>query len=278
MSNNQEVPQSLPVIKVDKDAARKFLDTRYENERPVRLSKVRAFARDMANDEWHFIGDPIRFDASTGNLTDGQHRLLAVELSNTVQYFPVIDLPETARAHIDTGTARSLGDVLHYGNHMAGRELAAIVRRLLLYRNGAQGTGGGTYKPTHAEGLAFVNAHKDEVEQATRVGLKLHNHPLPVAPSAVGAAYFLCAERNRDQAEDFFHSVITGTGLHVGDPALAFRAKALRWSKKEGGNLPPNDVFRFLIQAWNAYRDGARITKLQQPRGGWNATNVPVPK
>lgn len=274
-----DIPRQIPVVLVTPDQAAQWLATRFDNERPIRRNKVKSFARDMRQDNWHWIGDPIRFSNDKDQrLVDGQHRLTAVVESGRAQWFPVLNIPTEARAGIDTGTSRTLGDLLGFGGHIKGRELAAIVRRLLVYREGLQGTSGGTYVPTHSEGMEFTEKHEEDLRDATNVAERMHRSGLGISPSAFGAAYFCCAKVNKQEADDLFERMVTGAGLEVGDPGLAYRTRALKWQAKYNAPMPPDDVFRFAILVWNMVRRGQRIERLQTPKGGWTKDNVPVPE
>lgn len=277
----QKMVDSIPVVLVTPEMAKEWLDTRFDNERPLRAGKWSAMARDMENGRWYFAGDPIRFDEETGRMVDGQHRLTAVVRSDTNQYFPVVNLPRQARTVLDTGSARTLGDMLTIGDHVHGKIVAAIIRKLLVYRNGRQGTaGGGRYVPTMSEGIEFVNENKEELVAARQVALDLYRHGqrFPMAPSSVGAAYFLCARKDKDLADSFFNKLTTGLGLEDGEPVLALRNRALKAREMQGRPISPDDAFRFIIIAWNLTRDGTSVSRLLTPRGGWTNQNVPVPK
>ena len=277
----------IEVWEVTPAMAKEWLDTRYDNERPLRPTHVDRLARDMVNGNWHFDGTPIRFDKETGQLIDGQHRLTALVKSNTTQWFAVLWLPAEVRRVLDTGESRSLSDALHYdsfgaevgvGSHVRGRELAALVNRLLRYRNNLGTGGGGVYKPTHSEGLEFFQENSDRLLDALVVARKAHGTELPVAPSSLASAYYLCAEVDKTQAWDFFvNQILGGLELTENSPAQAYRAKAIRYLKNSGNKLPTDDVFRFAITAWNHERKGNQVSKLQPPRGGWNRTNLPKP-
>lgn len=272
------MPREIPVVLVTPEQAQAWLDTRFDNERPIRRNKVTAFARDMEEENWHFTGDTIRFHDQTGKLLDGQHRLAAVKRSGKAQWFPVVNIPEEARAGIDTGSTRTLGDLLNIGNHVHGRELAAIVRRVLIYRNGLQSTSGGRFLPTHSEGVNFTNKFKDELLASLKIAQGAHNARLPMSPSALASAHFVCARLDQTSADEIFDRIITGYGLTKGDPVAAFRNRAIRHSTNNGIPMPADDVFRFGIITFNHVRKGVKIDRLQTPRGGWTSTNVPVPE
>lgn len=273
-----DVPKEIPVVLVTPEQAQEWLDSRFDNERPLHRNKVIAFARDMKEDNWHFTGDTVRFDSATGNLMDGQHRLAAIVASGTAQWFPVLNVPQEARAGIDTGSARTLGELLHMGNHVHGRILAAIVRRVLIYRNGLQATSGGRYLPTHTEGIRFVEENEPLLRKASLVANKAQSVGVPMSPSAIGSAYFLCAKVDEKQADEVFERLVTGLGLTEGDPVTALRNRAIKYVERNRTNMVPDDVFRFSIVVWNYIRGGTKITRLMMPREGWTNRNVPIPE
>lgn len=272
-----DIPRNIPVVLVTPEQAKQWLDTRFKNERPIHKNKVRAFARDMVEGNWHFLADTIRF-SEEGRLMDGQHRLSAVVESGTAQWFPIINLPEEVRPGIDTGSARTLGELLHYGNHVHGRILAAIVRRVLVFRNGTQSSSGGRYLPTHTEGVKFVQENEALLRTSAEKAYALHKGGLPVAPSSVGAAYFLCAKVNQEEADVFFDRLITGMGLTPGDPVAAYRSRAIKYMERNRVRITPDDAFRFAIVAWNHVRNGNKVERLLTPREGWTTRNVPIPR
>lgn len=272
-----DIPRNIPVVLVTPEQAQEWLETRFDNERLIRANKVTAFARDMENGFWLFNGDTIRFNQD-GRLIDGQHRLKAIIESKTAQWFGVVNIPDEARAGIDTGSSRTLGDLLRIGNHIMGRELAAIVRRVLIYRDGLQSTGGGRYLPTHAEGVEFVQANEEALRESLKFAVKAHQVRVPAAPSALAAAHFVCARVDKETADSVFERAVTGLNITEGDPVGAYRDKWIKHFSNFRTNLSPDDVFRFGILVFNMTRKGLIRTRLQAPRGGWSRDNVPVPE
>jgi hypothetical protein len=273
-----ETVDTIPVIEVTPEMAQQWLDTRFDNERTLREgTRVAAMVRDMQADRWYFTGDPIRFDSQTGRLIDGQHRLTAVVQSGLPQPFAIINLPMEAHSVIDTGSARTLGDLLLFGGHVKGRTLGAIIRRALTYLNG-RGTEGGDYYPTITESTEFLSKNQDALIRAVEVAQKSYQggRRLPVSPAILGATYFLCAEKDQDLADGFFDKLIFGLDLHEGEPVLALRDRMLRTREQQGRPMTPDDAFRFIIVAWNLTREGASVKRLLTPRGGWRRNNTPT--
>lgn len=99
--------KKLEEIKMTPEMANEILE-RNKNNRKIRLYVVDRYARDMANGKWEINGDTIVFDES-GNLTDGQHRLMAVVKAGvTVDMIAVYGIPFSATK--DIGLPRSIAD------------------------------------------------------------------------------------------------------------------------------------------------------------------------
>jgi hypothetical protein len=92
--------------------------------RTPREARVATYARDMAAGRWTFTTQGISF-GTDGRLLDGQHRLMAVvQAGVTVRMLVWHGVP--LDAVFDTGTARSLADVLHLTPLQAAVTLAMM--------------------------------------------------------------------------------------------------------------------------------------------------------
>lgn len=264
------------VVNVTPAQAAEWLAKHNTHNRAIRESKVSAYARDMESGSWKFNGDTIRF-ATDGTLLDGQHRLSAIVRSEvSVQCIVVWGLEPDAQDTMDIGAHRALRDQLILRGEANSRELAAIARRGVLADRGSY-TGGGNAVPTHAEMIAFIDANP-LIRRAAEVAVRVANR-LPAAPSAIGAAYFMCARVNESDAEFFYVSqVIDGLGLFETDPAYVLRQRLHKEVTLSGRQIDGDDAYRYSILAWNHYRAGNKIQKLQQPKGGWSNSSSPQPK
>lgn len=257
--------------------AAEWLSKNNTMNRTMRDSKVIAYARDMTNGAWKINGDSIRF-AEDGTLLDGQHRLAAIVRSSvTIPFIVVWGLPREAQDTMDIGAHRALRDQLHLKGIANSNEVSAIARRSYLAEVGSVGGGGNQVGPTQAELLHYINANP-EVVRAAEVALRSKGN-LPCAPTAIGACYFMCARMDIDKAEYFWvHQVIDGLGLSDSDPAYALRNRVQKEVMDGRRRMSADDVYRYGIVAWNHYRAGNRLTKLQAPKGGWSASALPQPK
>lgn len=265
-------------VDVTPGQASEWLSKNNTMNRTMRDSKVNAYARDMVNGAWKFNGDSIRF-AEDGTLLDGQHRLAAIIRANvTVPFIVVWGLPREAQDTMDIGAHRALRDQLHLKGIANSNEVSAIARRGFLAENNSVGGGGNAQVgPTQAELLDFINANP-EVIRAAEVALRSKGN-LPCAPTAIGTAYFMCSRIDVYKAEHFWvHQVIDGLQLTESDPAYALRNRLQKEVMDGRRRMVADDVYRYGIVAWNHYRAGNPLTRLQAPKGGWSATALPQPK
>lgn len=264
------------VVNVTPAQAAEWLAKNNTHNRALRENKVASYARDMASGAWAFNGDTIRF-SSDGTLLDGQHRLGAIVRADvTVPCIVVWGLAAETQDTMDIGAHRALRDQLLLRGENNSRDLAAVARRAMLAERGTLG-GGAAAVPTHAEMLTYIEANPG-IRRAAEVAVHSKGR-LPCAPSAIGTAFFMCAQLNESEAEYFYVTrVIDGIGLHEGDPAHTLRQRIQKEQMVSGRQMAPDDVYRYSILAWNHWRSGSQVTKLQAPKGGWSTAPVPRPK
>ena len=269
-------PESCQIVTLDPTLAREWLEGNTHN-RNLRPGRVEQYARDMAAARWSFNGDAIRFDHN-GVMLDGQHRCHAVIKSGvSIRVMVVYNLDPRAQDTMDRPGIRKMADQLTLAGESNGSMLGAILRRLVAYTAGARHIDTGAKSPTHGEMREFFDAYPQQVRWAVEVSVKAQKY-VSCAPSVIGTAYYVCAEIDRGQADHFFVTqLIEGIGLTSTSPARAL-AKRLNDMGSARGRTNGDDALRYIFVAWNAYRAGRPLTKLQAPRGGWVAANFPTPK
>jgi hypothetical protein len=264
------------IVNVTPDQATAWLAEHNTHNRSLREGKVSLYTRDMRSGHWQFNGDPIRF-AADGTLLDGQHRLSAVIRAGvTVPMVVIWGLPREAQETMDIGAARTMADALLLRGEGNSKYLAAIARRVVQFDDNGQMSDNGRMNPTMAEMHDFV-AREPNVRRSAEVALRSQNARVPIAPSVIGSAYHLCARLDVPTAELFYVThLIDCVGLREGDPARVL-LRRFQQEAAAGRNMHPDDGFRYTVLAWNYFRDGRAVSKLQAPKGGWGQ-NSPIPK
>ena len=241
--------------------------------RNIRKNVVARYAQDMADGRWHFNGAPILI-GKDGTLYDGQHRLMAIVQSGcALQMVVMYGVAENAKYTIDSGTSRTPGDILTFAGHSEANATAAVARIVMAVEDGKTFIG---YRPSNVSIQEWVEDNP-EIDQAIRVYL-LARRQVPCSPSIVGAAFLLCYRIDPEDAEEFFVTKFINTeGLTADDPVKALRHLLgnLTGRSSEGRRY---DQFRYILLAWNHFRDGRRMSRIQAPRGGWNRDNFPTPR
>lgn len=274
MSTNilPEQPIEPQIEKITPAKAAQMLAMNVRN-RNVRKVVVARYAQDMANDRWHFNGAPILI-GKDGTLYDGQHRLLAIVESGRPQQMVVMyGVEERAKYTIDSGTARKPGDILAFAGHSNPNETAAIARLVMAVEDGRAFAG---YRPSNVRIREWVEDNP-EIEHAAGI-YRLAYRQVPCAPSVVSAAFMLCYRIDPDDAREFFVTKLINTeGLTADDPVKALRYLLGNLKGRDSSGIR-YDQLRYILVAWNHFREGRRVTRIQAPRGGWSRENFPTPR
>lgn len=274
-------------VLVTPELAYKWLRQNSENNRKPKTGKIPQYARDMQNGNWKLTGETIKFDPK-GALIDGQNRLRAVTVANCAVEFDVAyDVPREAMQVIDTGAARTFGDVLHIGGTPNRARVSAVVRWIIQWDAGDRIGSGATVRPTHSEMLAKYEADPDGFDTAGARGADCNNHGLGMSSSS-GVAFHLFQRIDKVAAHDFFDQVISGAGLTQGHPALVLRNRLIRarFGRTPAGGRNRLDVtgadraeqLALFVRAWNYWRKRATIERLAVGRGELTNARFPVPK
>lgn len=262
--------------KVTPSKARKWLQESNSGNRKMRKGIVSSYARDIMAGQWLFTGDSIRFNGN-GGLIDGQHRLAAViEANHPIDAIVIRGLESESKYCIDTGSRRTLSDVLHYQGFTHTISLAATIRWCIRYeRELLDGVGySGSVIITVPEALAWLDKNPGIVDCVQHVG----NQSLRYASMrcALIAIRYYTAKENPGDADTFIARIIAGEDLHEGDPVLTLR-RWLEWTYMREGRMRSTRVTQGItVKAWNAYIEGRKVKSLTYRPGGVRAESFPV--
>ncbi|OLE24236.1 MAG: hypothetical protein AUG49_13760 [Catenulispora sp. 13_1_20CM_3_70_7] len=241
-------------VEVTPAMATALLDANSHNRR-LREAVADGYARDMTADRWDVNGETIKI-CIDGRLIDGQHRLEAIEITGiTAVCLIVTGLPIEAQKTTDIGARRSYADTLGWEDVKNEDSVSAIVRRVTLWNAGYRVKTGREFGVAHAKGAG-------------------------IPPAQLGFAYWVLAGIEATSADWFMQRIADGAGLQLGHPVLVFRDRLRREREalRGRGNLSADLILALLIKAWNAYRAGDTITKLQLPTGGLTVETFPTPR
>ncbi|MEC3957532.1 hypothetical protein VMT65_31175 [Nocardia sp. CDC153] len=267
------------IVYMDAAMARRELE-RNINNRPVRLARVQQYLDDMTAGRWRFNGEAIKF-AYDGRLLDGQHRLMALARTSglVIPMLVVRGLPDDAQVTMDQGTKRSPADQLSIAG-LASHNPTMVAAALRVFMVWMEGNlfGDVVRNPTPVSTtkvIEFADAYPDVVARAERFATVATR--LKCRPAVACAVAIRFSEIDDTAATEFIRLWDTGVGLDLGSPILALRERldSIRTARVRTSD---RDYIGIIVAAWNYWRRGKQVSKLQRPKGGWTPENFPEPR
>lgn len=228
--------------------------------RPVTMSRVNSYASQIRLGRWKLTGETIKF-AETGELIDGQHRLMAVVAANMpIESYVAEGLTPDVFDCLDRGNTRSLA-------HAFGRErkknytaLAACVRMLWQLEQGIGIHSGG--KQIQIEDGWEVLSRHPAAEAMVELASKLLSTS-PLSRSVLATFLTWTYERHGDRAIEFWTRVATGEDLKGGSPEYILRRK-LEYARRSQADFIHRDAeAAYCVKAFNAYITGKKLGVLR---------------
>ena len=248
--------------------AQKWLEG-HDNYRSVRPAVVSGYARDMDSGYWELNGESIKF-GSSGELQDGQHRLMACVKSNC-NFRSIVVYGISGIDSIDTGAKRSYKDVLARRGEKNSTQLAACILWSYKIENKVKMQGA---KVTFST-LDNYHVGNPGLRDANNLfNSKFRQCPLSASKGA--ALLYLFTKKDPEIAMDFFQSLATGENLQADDPVFALRKTLLSMKMNaKTKHQDPTLVSAYVIKAWNAWREGRSLSRIQWARFGKSRESFP---
>lgn len=283
--DGSEVNISLEMVS---PARAQYLLTMNTNNRKANKDRIAQLSRHLRNNEFRFNGDSVRI-SSEGVILDGQHRLYAIVDSGVSAPLLIVDgLRPDALQTIDQGRPRTATDIsvlrgVRIKNHTTAM---GISRHMILFGDlpGKQGLSKDRqYVALHLERnqsameLAATEA-KNLVNLARKIGLTTRpslrggGHAV-VSNTVLGTLIYTMIENGADteRVVEFFRRIIEGLPPSDEYRDLFFAARnrlvataPLISRQNTADEIIPN--FEVFIRAYNAWRMGRNISRLQEPK------------
>lgn len=273
---------SQSILLVTPATARSVLSRNTRN-RPISEAHVATLMREMESGRWQYNGEAIKWSVDN-ELLDGQHRLTA--LSRMPDNFPAIPflvvrgLPVSTQDTMDQGRKRTAGDQLAIDGLLGSSNQRIIAGAIRVYIEWTSGHFFGDRvraRLSNPEIVAWAHAHPIEMELINDLATDRLRR-VKVRPSVTLAVMLKLRQVDGEAQREFAEALYTGANLESGSPILALRERFDRIQQQKI-RTSDRDAVAFFIVAWNAWRDGRRLTKLQRPKvGTWTRDNFPEPK
>jgi hypothetical protein len=249
-------------VELSQEGAKKLLQGN-ENNRHLNKSLINKYRRLMNIGRWVLNGETIKVGQVDGLfvLLDGQHRLNAIASADKpVNVSLALGLSPDHFKTIDTGRARSAGDILKMAGYKNVHVLSAAVRWLLTYERDEYLRWTSELCPEDIlEGLKRWPRMQDLVVNA--------EHMRHVLQPSIGAFFIYVTQHiDPEKCFDFFNKVEHGEGLSKKDPILAFRTIMIKYRSQQV-LLDKRYALAYLINTWNAYYNEVTIGSIRWRSG-----------
>lgn len=249
---------------ITKEIAEMLL-TRNTNNRPIQDYRVEEYRGRIERQEWLLNGETIKV-AWDGQLLDGQKRLLAVCASGLSIYTWVVwGLDHPSQDTVDDGQKRTTANVLHMKGFTDTNRMAAIIGTIYRYNTGNPINDTRLARPTAQQAVDFARQHEHLLYSALTHGSMLANR-IPVVLTAASAAWYLMADVNPGDLDDFWTRLQTGEHQTAHDPVWVLRERLIAGVKLVGGNkgkIPPNLALALILKAFRYHVAGKPIRQLK---------------
>tara|TARA_R110001632_G_scaffold27493_3_gene73786 strand:+ start:672 stop:1499 length:828 start_codon:yes stop_codon:yes gene_type:complete len=231
-----------------------------------RLKSIKnAYVGQMLNGEWKENGEPIIIDVN-GFIKDGQHRLNAVIEAKHSYLCPIIyDVHPDVMDTIDTGTNRTMSDILQLNGFIYYADLSSLIKSILTLNKGNNGLNNvsGAIRVSKTSyisnnmGLNYANENKEGLLRLIKSSEKIYNgEPIKVmGRREVGLIIYLLGGFDFNEFHIDFVKKITGVIVDDGS-VTSWLYKKLASAKINKVNINSEWKKAAVIRAWNIYANG----------------------
>jgi len=249
-------------ILVTPELAKEYLSHNTSN-RVLNKRYIGKYVNEMKKGLWTLSNDAIIFSES-GVLLNGQHRLTAVVQSGvTCEFLVGFGFPESTFNVLDSGKARSGGDVFRCNGIHNGTTLASIIRKYILLS-------------THVEGLSIDMVGNSTLVEEYNRDTDFCTYILAVSRREVkdgcgaflatelGAYHaYLVKERNYEQSYvlSFFEQLTERE--QCTNATISLLRRMMTNDRMSNRHIPAKHRMMLFVKTWNAYVDGKELQILR---------------
>lgn len=265
------------IVRLFKGDAEKLLKMNTHN-RKVDDSVVLRYACDMQEGRWQYNGEPI-IVSNTDVIISGQHRLLALSLCDenvSIVTLLVIGVDMKVQSTVNQGKPFSLADTLVVSDiENMDDTVAAGIRAFVLWDNGwfFADTRANRARMSRPALQKWSESHKEIIELLYE---GRHFDTAPLRNGLVRAIYakLVVDHGNKGNVDEFMGLLASGANLYEGSPILALRNRLLK-IQLDKIRMSDRELIGYVVNAFNNYRKGINISRVQTPKGSWTKENFP---
>lgn len=248
----------MAIVRIDPKLASLWISLMPSEQRLLNKSNLQKLCDSLSMGFWNEKnGETIKFDTS-GSMIDGQHRLYMIERTQKTITCPVwYGCEKDSITTIDTGKARSLGDILKIHGFTQSNQAASVVNNIMSYIEC------GHLKTTSctSAALRWAQGHSTKLYRS----MKAAQQAKPYLPVSIGGMlHYLYSEVDNQGADMMFREFKKSTGRCNAVDTL--KNTTVKYKEKGRGVHLSNQLYCSLAtKAFNAYFLGDDVKVLR-----WN--------
>lgn len=256
--------KNFPYVSVTPTLAKKLLEMNTQN-RPMSGPTLKHYVTQMKDGHWKFAGGTISI-SKTGRILDGQHRLEAIVQANTTQKFNIqTGLDDTTFDVFDTGRNRTGSDILGILGHKNSGAMASALKIIMAYdrKHLAKGKTLNKHERITNHDLATWTGDMELLKECIAFGSRCYSDSRLFAPATYAAFLYLFGRKNQEQAQFFFHSLVTGENISANKhSAIYYLRQKLINTAASRAKHPTEERYAWLIKTWNFYREDQNVKRI----------------
>jgi hypothetical protein len=266
MADATSIPEHLRsvrsrVLMIDAGLAIHLLGSNLDNYRKPSKLHINKLAKDIKSNLWSFTNASIAFDVD-GKLVDGQHRLMAISMTDKRVPVLVVDgLPSQSCGNpaADTGMKRMASHHLHKNGVANSKDVAATARKicgLVLSNEDAV--------DKSMTDSAVVQTVIENPDIETSVHKMICSKRL-CSVSVASAWYWVARQVNESLADEFAECLLGQKECTSFDPAIKLR-EVLLAAKNKNERMPFSRHVNLFFSAWQKKLEGLPVRNLREQK------------
>ncbi len=243
-------------ILVTPAVAKKFLESNSHN-RPVKDETVKKYANDMRAGRWKSKTYEMIKIGRSGNILDGQHRLIAVQKSGiSIKMHFAFGVDDDVFDVLNTGANRTAADVFAIERIKNSALIPGIIQHYHAMMQGRKGADAVTkeHKLTNQQLLQKYNDEPLYWQEVARLAQMWYKSFAKIlSPSLIGGFYSFFSGISELHAKQFFNQVCTGEDIKL-LVLSKLRTRLMADKMSMNKKLIATHKNALIIKSWNSFR------------------------
>ena len=238
------------------EIAQDYLNRNIQN-RKFKKGVILDLSNKMTSGKWKENGESFIFD-SNGVLKDGQHRLKAIIKSkHSFNAVIVTGVDPDVMDTIDTGSNRTLSDVLFLNNFKSATQIAALTKAIIIFNKRNLRGNKTSKKVLNSTGLKYALKHQNTLYKYGQIAHRINQYTTRINTTSFLGLTLHLISKGLTPTDNHIEFIKRMAGVVIiENTGTAWFLNTLIKAKKDGTRLNDYWVIGILIKCYNLYVQG----------------------